>query len=89
MLVIFDFEKGNTYQLTDYAPGVNLASTPWLGDLDEDGKLDIVYCSLTETRNIFAMSGFRVSRLRTNITIDSPIRWGAYMGSSYNGVFEQ
>ncbi|MCW9706894.1 PQQ-binding-like beta-propeller repeat protein [Fodinibius salsisoli] len=88
LLVVFDFKSGKTYQLTDYAPGVNLASTPWVGDLDDDGKLDIIYCSLTEDRNIFAMDGFKVSRISTNIKLKHAVRWGAYMGSGYNGIFK-
>ena len=87
MLVVYDFHNNSTYQLTGYLPGVNLSSTPWLGDLDDDGILDIVYCSLTETRNIFAMNGFRMTRVSTGIKMHRNVKWGSYMGSGYDGVF--
>lgn len=89
MLVIYDFHNRSTYQLTDFFPGVNLASTPWLGDLDNDGYLDVIYAYLTETRDVLAMNGFRISRISTNIKIKKPVKWGAYMGSDYDGVFEK
>ncbi|MDR8394122.1 PQQ-like beta-propeller repeat protein [Aliifodinibius sp. S!AR15-10] len=89
MLVVFDFHKDNIYQLSDYQPGVNLSSTPWVGDLDGNGKLDIVFCSMTETRNTTSMNGFRMTRLSTDIVITSEIKWGAYMGSEYNGIYNE
>lgn len=89
MLVVFDFHNNSTYQLTNYFSGINLASTPWLGDLDSDGKLDIIFCSLTEDRNIFAMDGFRITRFSTDIELSKPVRWGAYMGSDYTGIFRK
>ena len=89
MLVVFDFHNNSTYQLTDYFAGVNLASTPWIGDLDNDAKLDIIFCSLTEDRNIFAMNGFRITRVSTEIELSEPVRWGAYMGSDYTGIFRE
>lgn len=89
MLVVFDFHNNSTYQLTNYFSGVNLASTPWVGDLDDDGKLDIIFCSLTEDRNIFEMNGFRITRFSTEIELSKPVRWGAYMGSDYTGIFRK
>lgn len=87
MLVIYDFKNGEAFQAAGYNPGFNLASTPWIGDLDGNGRLDIVYCSLTETKNRFAMNGFRIIRLNTSISLKSEIKWGGYMGNNLSGKF--
>ena len=89
ILLLYDFQYNTFLQLTDATPGLNLASTPWIGDLDGDGNFDIVYCSLTETRDVFAMKGMRVSLIKTADKIPSPIKWGSYMGQKYDGVFEE
>lgn len=83
MLVLFDFRNETWYPLNDYLPGMNISSTPWVGDLDDNGELDIVYCTLTQA----GMSGFKMVRLRTGIEMDIDIKWGAYMGSDYDGIF--
>lgn len=83
MLVVYDFHNNSTYQLTAYLPGMNLASTPWIGDLNNNGKLDIVYCSLTGTE----MNGFRMIRIASEIELKTDVKWGAYMGSRYDGIF--
>jgi hypothetical protein len=88
MLVVYDFHRQSTYQLTDYFPGINLSSTPWIGDLDEDGKLDVVYCYLTDTKSDTSMKGFRMVRLSLDTDIKKEVKWGAYMGSNYNGIFK-
>ncbi|MEP7107628.1 MAG: PQQ-binding-like beta-propeller repeat protein [Ferruginibacter sp.] len=87
MLVIYDFHKESTFQLTTEIPGINLSSTPWIGDLDNDGKIDIVYCFLTDARSESSMNGFKMVRLSLDSEIKKPVRWGAYMGSNYDGIF--
>lgn len=88
ILAVYDFHRQTTYQLSAELPGINLSSTPWLGDLDNDGKLDIIYCYLTDTRNTAAMNGFKMVRLSLDTLIKKPIKWGAYMGSNFNGIFQ-
>lgn len=88
MLAIYDFHKDSTYQLTKDTTGINLSSTPWIGDLDNDGKIDIVYCYLTNPRSETAMDGFKMVRLSLDIELKKSVKWGSYMGSNYNGVFK-
>ena len=88
MLVVYDFHNQSTYLLTTDVPGINLSSTLWTGDLDNDGKLDVVYCYLTDTRKETAMSGFKMVRLSLDVEIRKPARWGSYMGSNYDGIFK-
>jgi hypothetical protein len=82
-----DFTTNKVEKLIEGKPGHNLSSTPWIGDLDDDGNLDIVYCHGTNKRDSFSFDGLEISRVETSIGLKKPIKWGAYMGSDYNGVF--
>jgi outer membrane protein assembly factor BamB len=88
MLVVYDFHNQSTYLLTTDLPGINLSSTIWTGDLDNDGKLDVVYCYLTDTRKETSMNGFKMVRLSLDVEIKKPVKWGSYMGSNYDGIFK-
>lgn len=89
LLVLNDFYNNQVYSVTQPLQGANVASTPWVGDLDNNGKLDIVYVRLGDPVNIFAMNGFRMIRLKSELVTDKEVRWGAYMGSHYSGVFRE
>jgi outer membrane protein assembly factor BamB len=87
LLVVIDFKTQTVTQLTERAVGANISSTPWIGDMDGDGLLDIVYCHGTNPRKSYTFDGMRISRVATDIPIRSPIRWGSYMGSRYDGIY--
>ncbi len=87
MNVIIDFKTNELLQPWDGYPGSNLASTPWIGDMDQDGLLDIVYCHGTNIKKTYSFDGIRITRVATGIPIKSEIKWGAYMGSHYDGIY--
>lgn len=87
MLVAIDFSRNAVIQVGTLADGSNISSTPWIGDMDNNGKLDIVYCHGTNDRQTYTFDGIQVNRISTDVKLTSPIRWGSYMGSQYNGVF--
>ena len=89
LLVAFDLYNNHQLALDSLQPGANLASTPWVGDLDGNGNLDIIYSVLGDQRDIFAMNGFKMYRLRSNFDSDKEVRWGSYMGSEYNGIYRR
>ncbi|MBK8503969.1 MAG: PQQ-binding-like beta-propeller repeat protein [Saprospiraceae bacterium] len=88
MLAIIDFKTGEMSQITDALDGNNIASTPWIGDLDDDGLLDIIYIHATNLRHTYTFDGMQINRIETNYPIHSSVSWGAYMGSSYNGILQ-
>lgn len=88
MIVNLDFNNGEVTQLTDPVKGSNISTTPWIGDLDQNGLLDIVYCHGSNTKKSYTFDGMQVHRIETKIPILKKIKWGAYMGSEYNGVFD-
>jgi outer membrane protein assembly factor BamB len=88
MNVIIDFKTNELIQPWEGNPGSNLASTPWIGDMDQDGLLDIVYCHGTNIKKTYSFDGIRITRVATGIPIKSEIKWGSYMGSNYNGIYD-
>lgn len=87
LLVVIDFRTNTVTQLWDSTVGSNISSTPWIGDMDGDGLLDIVYCHGTNPRKTYTFDGMRINRIATGVRIPGPIQWGAYMGSQYDGIY--
>ncbi|NND34766.1 MAG: hypothetical protein HKN76_19430 [Saprospiraceae bacterium] len=87
-LIAIDFATKNEYIIAQKKQFKNVFSTPWIGDLDEDGYLDIVYSQFFHhPPHITSFLGMEVSRISTHIKMRDRMRWGAYMGSQGNGVF--
>ena len=87
MIVSIDFKTRDISQLTPTFKGGNISTTPWIGDVDNDGLLDIIYCHGTNLRTAYTFNGMQVNRVETDIVIKRKIKWGSYMGSYYDGVF--
>ncbi len=88
-LVIFDLQDGEVRPFSERKSVKNLSSTPWLGDMDEDGFLDVVYCVQANTAKIIEFYGMAVLRHESRHRIDALPRWGAYMGTAGDGVFRK
>ena len=87
-LVVFDFHRQQVFRYNEPQPGINVSSTPWVGDLDDDGWLDVVYCVMQVVdNNSDHPKRLTVHRLEKEIYTPEGIQWGAYMGSRYDGVF--
>ena len=85
---ILDFKQGGIKNdLLIPLAGNNISSTPWIGDLDGDQVLDIVFCHSNNLYHTFSFDGLRINLLKTDIPITTPIKWGAYMGSHSNGRY--
>jgi outer membrane protein assembly factor BamB len=89
-LEAFDFKNHSTFTIGDSLPATNLASTPWIGDMDNDGHLDII-CSAVKYENaafdLQTPLGLYVRRYIGDFHVKRPVRWGAFMGTSYTGVY--
>lgn len=88
-LLVFDFIRDRQFIIGDTLTGVNHASTPWIGDLDGNGYLDIIYNSVAYeiTPEEEIPRGLYLARYKTGYLLKTPVTWGAYMGSDYTGVF--
>jgi outer membrane protein assembly factor BamB len=89
LLAIVDFVEKRLVELNIRNNGHNISSTPWVGDLDQNGLLDIVYCHGTNATETYSFDGMQVNRIDTPVPIDKPIKWGAYMGSDYTGIYNK
>ena len=86
-LIAIDFKK-NSVQIIDQQKGFkNIFSTPFIGDMDDDGYLDIVHCQYFHHADLLSFMGMRIKRIATPIRIKKIPVWGSYMGSKGNGLF--
>jgi len=60
-------------------------STPWIGDLDADSVIDVVWH--TQTGEDFETAAWHLRRMELNVQRAEPLPWGAYLGSGYDGVW--
>lgn len=88
MLLVIDFATNELIDLGISHEGHNMASTPWIGDLDGNQQMDIIFSHSTNVKKTYAFDGFQINKVVTSIPIRKEIRWGAYMGSDYDGVFK-
>ncbi len=86
-LYAFDFQQGEISTVVGPFKGINAASTPWIGDLDSDGLLDIVYSYMTDTIFYKPFNGMNILRKELQIPVMNTVPWGSYMGTNYNGLF--
>lgn len=86
-LLLADFNDDELVEITGFKGGSNLASTPLVADLDEDGSLEIVYAHNTDSTAFYSESGFTIERLNLATSTPSNIAWGAYMGTNYDGLY--
>jgi len=87
-IAAIEFKSGMIVNLTNAEKGTNLSSTPWMGDLDNDGYLDIIYCHGTNYLATYTFDGMRIHRLSTSIPVPKDLQWGAYQGSNYDGIYK-
>lgn len=74
--------------LTDMAEGINLAATPYIGDLDNNGLLDLVYIHNTPGNQFSLTTGYVIKRIELPNATPNKIAYGAYMGTNYTGKYE-
>jgi outer membrane protein assembly factor BamB len=87
-LLIIDFEAGATHTLDQTQGFKNIFSTPWIGDIDRDGYLDLVHCQYFSHSDVLSFLGMRVKRIDLPIKMREPPVWGAFMGSEGDGTYK-
>ncbi len=82
-LFLIDFNDQSMSTIHQQTNSVSGASTPWIGDLDENSILDIVLAVNTGA----SMFSYSLKRVSTAFSMIEPMLWGSYHGSNYNGVY--
>lgn len=88
-LLAIDFKNKSTTLIDELQGFKNIFSTPWLGDLDDDGYLDVVACQYYQRGMLLSFLGMRVRRIDLGIPMKRPVEWGAYMGSRGDGWYRE
>jgi len=87
-LISIDFKKHEINVIDRAEKFKNIFSTPWIGDLDDDGYIDIVYSQYySESSYLTSFLGMRIRRISSSIRMKKPVIWGAYMGSAGDGIY--
>ncbi|MAQ32293.1 MAG: hypothetical protein CMD26_06165 [Flavobacteriales bacterium] len=96
-LVLVDFndptQSISQQSITDPIAGGNVASTPLVTDLDDDGLLDVICTVQADSLDpfgdgVFYENGINTYKIETNYDLDpSQIAWGSYMGTNYDGHY--
>lgn len=87
-IVVIEFKLTEVNQIDQSTDFRSIFSSPWLGDLDEDGYVDLIYCQNYNPRNIYKYAGMRIKRVSTSRKISKDVLWGEYMGQKGKGIFQ-
>ena len=86
-LLAIDFKSGEHYNI-DQADGMkNIFSTPWIGDIDGDGFLDLVHAQYFNHSDPLSFLGMRIKRIDLPVKMRKNPAWGSFLGSGGDGVF--
>ena len=81
-LLVFDYQQQAYQYVIQDLFAKNVSSTAWVGDLDEDGYFDLIYCTQANTTKIYTYFGLMVNRIATNIPIGTRPFHGKYLENS-------
>lgn len=86
-LFLYDFDNTDVRPIIPPIYAKNVSTTPWLGDMDGDHKLDLIYCVQANTTVILEFFGMLLIRKEMDFPCMEEPRWGSYLGAKSNGVF--
>ncbi|QHT71942.1 PQQ-binding-like beta-propeller repeat protein [Rhodocytophaga rosea] len=75
-LLAIDFNKQSVSPIDQTKGFKNIFSTPWLGDIDGDGYLDIVHCQYFSHSDLLSFLGMRMKRIDTPVKMRKEPLWG-------------
>tara|TARA_B100001057_G_scaffold186400_2_gene187181 strand:- start:5035 stop:7977 length:2943 start_codon:yes stop_codon:yes gene_type:complete len=83
-----DFVNDTIITLDQVRTGVNIASTPLINDLDNDGMIDLIYCVKYDSLNPMGVKGINMFRHElSSIIPNAGIAWGSYLGNDFDGAY--
>ncbi len=86
-ILLVDFNDATVDPLTEVIQGTNVNSTPYLGNLDNDGNLDIVFTHNVDNTSFVNANGIFIKKISLSPSDAIIPSWGAYLGNNYDAVF--
>ncbi len=85
---LLDFNDNKQSELVSYTDGAILGPTPWIGDMDGDGLLEMVYTHHSDATSPKPSKG--INAVRVDLPAEKPqtIASGAYMGTNLDGIYD-
>jgi outer membrane protein assembly factor BamB len=88
-LRLLDARTHKITTITQPVIGKNVSSTPWIGDLDGNGRMDLIYNMQRNHYEVDEFRGMYLVKLSSNVDMQDQPTWGAYMGNDRTGVFQR
>ena len=86
-LMVFDYANKSKKMIAPEITAKNVCSTPWIGDLDGDHKVELIYCIQANFSRVYSYFGIQISRMNMDTKINEHPSWTSYMGEKGDGVF--
>ena len=86
-LRLLDINDNRHDQIIPTITAKNQFSTPWIGDMDQDSQLDLVFCIQSNYNDVFSYYGMQVVRMDLNINVNAKKSWTQYLGLDGSGVY--
>lgn len=86
--LIRDFNQASESQWLSTRPGLNVFNTPLITDLDENGKLDLVFTWSPVTDAWYQSERVKLQRISLSQDAES-IAWGGYFGTYQDGSYRE
>ncbi|MBM1105208.1 FG-GAP repeat protein [Aurantibacter crassamenti] len=87
-LIALDFKSKTANRIDGAMSFKNIFSTPWLGDLDNDGYLDIIHVqNYSSNGDLLSFLGMQINSISTSINFEEASPWGSYMGTEGDGIY--
>ncbi|MGC3944954.1 MAG: PQQ-binding-like beta-propeller repeat protein [Chryseolinea sp.] len=88
IVMAIDFRKRAWQKIDEERAFKNIFSTPWLGDLDGNGYLDLVYQKFYSRGGLLVFLGMQVKRVELPVKMDKKPTWGQYLGADGDGTYK-
>lgn len=86
-LILFDVNDG-TQNVIASGSGSNLASTPWIGNMNNDGLLDLFFSYNIDDTQFTPQSGIMHECISLAIVDSNSVAYGSYLGTHMNGFYD-
>ena len=87
-LIALDVHNKTQSNLIGQTVAKNISTTPWIGDLDDNGKLDLIYSLQANTAVINEYYGMFFQRIELPVPSEA-VKWGAYLNHDGTSVFDR